>query len=154
MSGALVFSSRNDQGGKPATLATGTPTAVPPVGIPDVTQPLSKLKATLAVDPKAAFGTDTISISYSITNTSDFDFKRSATEIVVLVGTQPGGQGVILSDVSQDIAAGATVKKTVRGNLSGTSPGLQKVYMMVGQRIPSRSTGNLYPAEVSITVKK
>ena len=152
-----VFSSRHDQSGKPATLATstttGTPSTFPTDGSGDVTQPLSNLKATLAVDPKQAFSTDTISISYSITNTSNYNFKRSTTQIEVLVGTQPGGTGVILTDISQDIAAGATVKSTVLGNLSGTSPGLQKVYISVGQRITSGTIGNMYPAEVPITVK-
>lgn len=153
-----VFSSRDGQGGKPATPATqattGTPTTFPTGGsIPEVTQPLHKLKATLEVDPTEAFGTDTISISYSITNTSDYDFKRSTTEIVVLVGRSPGGEGVLLSDISQDIAAGATVKDTLLGNLTGTPPGRQEVYIMVGQRIPSGSMGNMYPAQVPITVK-
>lgn len=152
-----VFSSRHDQSGKPATLATstttGTPSTFPTDSSGDVTQPVSNLKATLAVDPKQAFSTDTISISYSITNTSNYNFKRSTTQIEVLVGTQPGGTGVILTDISQDIAAGATAKGTVLGNLSGTSPGLQKVYISVGQRITSGTIGNMYPAEVPITVK-
>jgi hypothetical protein len=152
-----VFSSRHGQSGKPGTVATstttGTPSTFPTDGSGDVTQPLGNLKATLAVDPRAAFSTDTISISYSVTNTSDYNFKRSTTQIEVVVGTQPGGTGVILADISQDIAARATVKGTVLGNLSGTSPGLQKAYISVGQRITSGTVGDVYPAEVPITVK-
>ena len=60
---------------------------------------------------------------------------------------------MILADISQDIAARATVKGTVLGNLSGTSPGLQKAYISVGQRITSGTVGDVYPAEVPITVK-
>jgi hypothetical protein len=152
-----VFSSRHDQSGKPATPATSatteTPSTFPTDGSADVTQPLSSLKATLAVDPTQAFSTDTISISYSITNTSDYNFTRATTQIEVLVSPQPGGDAVILTDISEDIAAGATVKGTVLGNLTGTRPGLQKVYITVGQRIPSGTVGNVYPAEVPITVK-
>ncbi|MGV1036588.1 MAG: toll/interleukin-1 receptor domain-containing protein [Candidatus Nanopelagicales bacterium] len=158
VAGAVVWvlSSRHDQSGKPATATsatTGTPSTFPTAGSADVTQPLSKLKATLAVDPGQAFDTDTITISYSITNTSDYNFKRSTTAILVLVGTQPGGDAVILTDISQDIAAGATVKGTVLGNLTGTRPGLQQVYISVGQRITSGTTGDVYSAEVPITVK-
>ena len=115
-------------------------------------QPLSNLKATPAVDPRQAFGTDTISIAYSVTNTSDYNFKRSSTEITVLGHSarwrgcgphrhQPGhrrwrhGQGH---------RPGKPLRHAPRG-----AEGLHE----------RRSAdhlgydGNMYPAEVPITVK-
>lgn len=84
-----------------------------------MTQPLGKLKATLQVKPVQAVSTDTLTITYSITNTSNQDFKASETQMTILLGASPGGTGMQVSDISRDIAAGATVKETVYANLAG-----------------------------------
>ncbi len=80
-----------------------------------MTQPLGKLKATLQVKPVQAVSTDTL----TITNTSNQDFKASETQMTILLGASPGGTGMQVSDISRDIAAGATVKETVYANLAG-----------------------------------
>lgn len=137
--------------------ATESPTTQPSdtTGPDDGTQappPLSQLKATIEVEPTNPVGGESVAISYSITNTSQRPVKESTTEMVILVGANIGGTGVLLRDISQDIAAGATVEDTVRGDLAGTSIGPQKVYIMVGERIPGGSTGNRYPAQTPITI--
>lgn len=141
----------------PTTTArpTVTATAGIPTNIPEVTQPLHALKATLEVKPTSAVSTDTLTISYSITNTSNQDFKASETTMTILLGA-PGGGGVQLSDISQDIAAGATVKETVYPSLADVSPrlGPQTVYIDVGQRFPGGSVGDVFPAHVSITITR
>ncbi len=155
----LLFGSRNTptKSTAPTTTAkpTTTATAGTPPNIPEVTQPLHELTATLEVKPSEAVSTDTLAISYSITNTSNQDFKASETTMTILLGA-PGGGGVQLSDISQDIASGATVKETVYASLADVSarPGPQTVYIDVGQRFTGGSVGDVYPAHVSITVTR
>jgi hypothetical protein len=136
----------------PSTTATGGP----PTSIPDVTQPLDMLKATLQVKPVRAVSTDTLTITYSITNTSNQGFKASKTQMTILLGTSPGGTGTQLSDISRDIAAGATVKDKVYANLADVAarPGSQTVWINIGQRFPGGTVGDVYPAHVAITVTR
>lgn len=164
--GAVLLSSHGSPGGSAASGTTPAPgttspsgTASPsgvPASIPDVTQPLHKLEATLVVKPAKAVSTDTLTISYTITNTSDYGFKASKTTMTILLGASPGGTGVQLSDISQNIAAGATVRGTVYGSLPdvGARPGHQTVWIDIGQRFPGGSVGNVYPAQVPITVTR
>lgn len=138
-----------------ATATSSTPGGVAS-NIPDVTQPLGKLKASLQVTPTDAVSTDVLTITYSITNTSTQDFKAADTLMTILLGAAPGGTGVQLADISRDIAAGATVKDTVYGSLPdvGARPGHQAVWISVGQRFPGGTVGDVYPARVAITIAR
>jgi hypothetical protein len=139
-----------------ATSSSVAPTTVATTdgAIPEVTQPLDKLKATLEVEPRTPYRDETVAISYSITNTSDLDFKASTTSIVVLVGASPGGEGTVLSDISQDIGVGATVTGTVHGSLADASPGPQTVWISAGQRFPGGTVGDVHPAQVRVIVQR
>lgn len=149
----VLLGSGDDQTAGPA-LPT-TPTSFPTDGaIPELTQPLDKVKATLEVEPRTAYSDGTLTMSYSITNTSDVDLKASTTSISLLVGLSSAGSAVVLNDISQDIGAGATVTGTVQGSLVGANPGPQTVWIDVGQRIHGGSTGDVQLAQVPITVKR
>lgn len=157
---AVLLGSHSSPGGPVSpgtspTVGTSSPSG-PLTDIPNVTQPLHKLEATLVVKPTKAVSTDTLKISYSITNTSNYDFKASKTTMTILLGASPGGTGLQLSDISQDIAAGATVKGTVYGSLAdvGAGPGHHAVWISIGQRFTGGSVGDVYPAQVSISVTR
>lgn len=157
--GAVLLSSHRSPGGSTPPGAAQTPGTTAPsepqASMPDVTQPLHKLKATLVVKPTKAVSTDTLTISYSITNTSNYNFKASETMMTIVLGASPGGTGVVLSDSSRDIAAGATVKGTVHQSLAdiGAGFGHHTVWIDIGQRISGGTIGDVYPAQVPITVR-
>jgi hypothetical protein len=158
--GVVLLGSHSSPGGSASPGTTPTTGTTSPSGastnIPDVTQPLYQLKATLVVKPTKAVSTGTLTIAYSITNTSNYHFKASATAMTILLGAAPGGPAVQLSDISRNIGAGATVKGTVYGNLAdvGVGPGHHTVWIDIGQRISGGSVGDVFPAQVPIMVRR
>jgi len=154
----LLLGGRDDTDGPVATPTTTTPTgsSVMPTDIPDVTQPLGQVKATLRVLPVEIVSTDTLTMTYTLTNTSTYDFTVSGTSITILLGASPGGTGVQLSDISQDLAAGATATGTVYASLADVlaRPGRQVVWIDIGQRFSGGSVGDIYPARVPITIER
>ncbi len=153
--GTVLIVSRGSPGSSPATSPTAG-TSSGPTSIPDVTQPLYALKATLVVKPTNPAGTDTLAITYTVSNPSTYDFKPAGTAMTILLGAAPGGTATQLADISQAIDAGATVKGTVYGNLAdvGARPGPQTIWIDIGQRFPGGSVGNVHPAQVPITVAR
>jgi hypothetical protein len=123
---------------------------------PDVPAGSIQLEGTVEVEPTTVDRSETVKISYSITNTSDQDLEAATTEIVVLLGAQwDQGESLILGDISQDIAAGATVEGSIIGDPLAAKPGPQKVSVVAGQRIPSGSgtINSQLVAETPITIE-
>ena len=152
----LLHGGGKDDAGGPVATPTATTSAGSNVTPPDVTQPLAQVKATLQVRPVKAVSTDTLTMTYTLTNTSTYDFTASGTTITILFGDAPGSTAIQLSDISQDIDAGATVTGTVHANLADAfaRPGRQLVWISIGQRFSGGSVGDLAPARVPIVVER
>jgi hypothetical protein len=127
-------------------------TTVPPATSESAPSSAGALQGTVSVDPTSVSGAQPVTVSYSITNSSGGPIEAATTEILVVVGTDPELSGVVLADVSQDIAAGATVDGTVQTDLLGTDLGAQRIGIVSGTRIAGGTTDSQVVAETPITV--
>jgi hypothetical protein len=110
------------------------------------------LEATLDVTPTTVGAGGVIDVAYSLTNASDQPIAEATTEIMVIVAPNVEAGGLVLRDLSQDIAPGATVDGSFTGDLLGASLGEQQVIITVGRRIAGGSVDVQAIAEVPITI--
>jgi hypothetical protein len=105
------------------------------------------------VQPATVAGGERIRLTYTVTNGSTRSVTATSIEIVILVGDPNAGSSVLLQDISQEIAPGATVTKSVEASSGGTELGEQTVFIMIGERISGGSANNRVIAEAPITIE-
>jgi hypothetical protein len=98
-------------------------------------------------------GGQPVTISYSITNASGRPIEAATTEILVLIGADLDLSGVVLADISQNIAAGATVDGSLQSDLFGAEIGTQSIGIMTGTRITGGTTDSQVIAKSTVTVQ-
>lgn len=135
----------------PATTTT-TPTTTSTATEVEGAASLSELSGALQVDPARVVGGEPIRLTYTVTNGSSRPVTAEAIEIVILVGDPKAGTSVLLQDISQEIAPGATARQAIDADSGGTDLGEQTVFIMVGERISGGSTNNRVIAEAPVTI--
>jgi hypothetical protein len=146
-------------GSKPAV--SGTPRSSPNASVPAVPANASRAEATLSGVPSTVLGGQKFTLSYSITNKSESNIDKASTSILVeiapnvQVGPAPiAGGGVDLADISQNIAAGSTVKGSIPIDVSGAPLGPTTVFIDMGTRLAGNSTTDDQVVAVAPTIVK
>lgn len=152
---ALVATSGGDDG-EVATDATDAPAGedAPASGDePAASGSAGQLEGAVEVEPTTVGAGDEITVTYSITNTSDEAIEAATTELTVLIGADPLVTGVVLADISADIAPGATIEDSFATTEHGVEFGDQTVAITQGRRVPGGTTDVQVVAEAPITIE-
>ena len=113
------------------------------------------MSATLEVKPATVSGGGAVTVSWAITNSSGNAITKADSELTVNVAptADPLVSGaVVLRDISQDIAAGATVKGSFSADVFGAEIGSQKVFIWVGSRVAGGVTDVQVLGEAPLTI--
>jgi len=137
------------------------PGSSPSPSAPAAPANVTQAEATISGVPSTVSGGHVFTLSYSITNKSANSIDMASTSIVVEIGPNaevgpyPITNGaVILGDISQNIAAGSTVKGSKLVDVSGTPLGPTKVFIEMGTKLAGNSSEDNQVLAVAPTIVK